>query len=185
VTYAMVDIYCASYPRPPAAVTLAIDDTVDIVHGHQRLALFNAHYDERCFQPIHVYDTATRHARDGRASRDAIVRDVMADMAARPDGSRLVLAHRRVDIQALNEAIRSDRKGRGELGIHHLDNLRRVKLPSTKAFSRGLKDSQHTATWRRSYRRSRGTGADTWRSTAGRRCLGDPGDVQRQPTRVG
>jgi DNA replication protein DnaC len=27
--------------------------------GHQQLALFNAHYDERCFQPIHVYDTAT------------------------------------------------------------------------------------------------------------------------------
>jgi hypothetical protein len=59
MTYAMVDIYCASYPRPPAAVTLDIDDTVDIVHGHQQLALFNAHYDERCFQSIHVYDTAT------------------------------------------------------------------------------------------------------------------------------
>jgi len=59
MTYAMVDIYCASYPRPPAAVTLDIDDTVDVVHGHQQLALFNAHYDERCFLPIHVYDTAT------------------------------------------------------------------------------------------------------------------------------
>jgi hypothetical protein len=59
MTYAMVDIYCASYAKPPAAVTLDIDDTVDIVHGHQQLALFNAHYDERCFQPIHVYDTAT------------------------------------------------------------------------------------------------------------------------------
>lgn len=59
MSYAMVDIYCASYARPPRAVTLDIDDTVDIVHGHQQLALFNAHYDERCFQPIHVYDTAT------------------------------------------------------------------------------------------------------------------------------
>jgi hypothetical protein len=59
LTYAMVDIYCASYRRPPAAVTLDVDDTVDIVHGHQQLALFNAHYDERCFQPIHVYDTTT------------------------------------------------------------------------------------------------------------------------------
>lgn len=59
LTYAMVDIYCASYRRPPAAVTLDVDDTVDVVHGHQQLALFNAHYDERCFQPIHVYDTAT------------------------------------------------------------------------------------------------------------------------------
>ena len=27
--------------------------------AHQQLSLFNAHYDERCFLPIHVYDTAT------------------------------------------------------------------------------------------------------------------------------
>jgi hypothetical protein len=55
----MVDLYCASYTTPPRAVTLDIDDTVDVVHGHQQLALFNAHYDERCFLPIHLYDTAT------------------------------------------------------------------------------------------------------------------------------
>jgi hypothetical protein len=29
----------------------------DVAHGHQQLSLFNAHYDERCFLPIHVYDT--------------------------------------------------------------------------------------------------------------------------------
>ena len=56
---AMVDLYCTSYPRPPAAVTLDIDDTLDVVHGRQQLSLFNAHHDERCFLPIHVYDTAT------------------------------------------------------------------------------------------------------------------------------
>jgi len=59
LTYAMIDTYCASYKQPPASVTLDIDDTVDVVHGHQQLSLFNAHYDERCFLPIHVYDTAT------------------------------------------------------------------------------------------------------------------------------
>ena len=59
LSYAMIDLYCASYARPPEAVTLDIDDTVDVVHGHQQLALFNAHYDERRFLPIHVYDTAT------------------------------------------------------------------------------------------------------------------------------
>jgi hypothetical protein len=59
MTHAMVDLYRASYPRPPAAVTLDIDDTLDVVHGHQQLSLFNAHYDERCFLPIHVYDIAT------------------------------------------------------------------------------------------------------------------------------
>jgi hypothetical protein len=59
MTYAMIDLYCASYARPPAAVTLDIDDTPDIVHGHQDLSLYNSHYGERCFLPIHVYDTAT------------------------------------------------------------------------------------------------------------------------------
>ena len=43
--------------EPPSRVTLDIDDTCDVVHGHQQLSLFNAHYDERCFLPIHVYDT--------------------------------------------------------------------------------------------------------------------------------
>ena len=59
LTYVLVDIWCGSYTKPPRSVVLDIDDTVDVVHGHQQLALFNAHYNERCFQPIHVYDTAT------------------------------------------------------------------------------------------------------------------------------
>ncbi|GAY20981.1 mobile element protein [Sphingobium fuliginis] len=56
---AMVDIYCASYPTAPATVTLDIDDTCDIVHGYQQLSFWNGHHGERCFLPIHVYDTAT------------------------------------------------------------------------------------------------------------------------------
>ena len=55
----MVGIYCASYPTPPAAVTLDIDDTCDVVHGYQQLSFWNGHHGERCFMPIHVYDTAT------------------------------------------------------------------------------------------------------------------------------
>ncbi len=57
LTYALVDTWMDSYPREPDAVTLDIDDTCDVVHGNQQLSLFNAHYDERCFLPIHVYDT--------------------------------------------------------------------------------------------------------------------------------
>ncbi len=56
-----------------------------------------------------------RFEETGEATRAAIVRDVAADMVARPDGSRLVLAHRNVDVQGLNEAIRAVRKERGEL----------------------------------------------------------------------
>jgi hypothetical protein len=59
LTGALVDTYCASHPAPPEAVTLDIDDTTDVVHGHQQMSLFNAHEDERCFKPIHVYDVAT------------------------------------------------------------------------------------------------------------------------------
>jgi hypothetical protein len=50
---ALVDGFCASYRRVPSSITLDIDDTCDTVHGHQQLSLFNAHYDERCFLPIH------------------------------------------------------------------------------------------------------------------------------------
>src|SRR5450432_2951934 len=61
LTHTMVDLWCNSYRRPPKAITLDIDDTADTVHGHQQLSLFNAHYDERCFLPIHVYDAQTGH----------------------------------------------------------------------------------------------------------------------------
>ena len=40
LTYAMVDLWCGSYWRPPKAITLDIDDTADTVHGHQQLSLF-------------------------------------------------------------------------------------------------------------------------------------------------
>jgi Ti-type conjugative transfer relaxase TraA len=58
---------------------------------------------------------AIRFEPDAELARAAIVRDVMADRDARPDGSRLVLAHRRVDVAALNDAIRDARQERGEL----------------------------------------------------------------------
>jgi len=59
---------------------------------------------------------AVRFEANVDSARKAIVRDVIADIDARPDGSRLVLAHRRVDVADLNEAIRAARKDRGELG---------------------------------------------------------------------
>src|SRR4029077_2679775 len=56
---AMGDQFCDSYRRAPSSITLDIDDTFDAVHGHQQLSLFNAHYDERCFLPIHIYEGTT------------------------------------------------------------------------------------------------------------------------------
>jgi hypothetical protein len=91
LTYAMVDLYCASYVRPPLAVTLDIDDTVDIVHGHQQLSLFNAHYDERCFLPIHIYDTATSRPvamllRPGKTPSGAEIRNHLRRLVRRIRG---------------------------------------------------------------------------------------------------
>jgi len=57
LTYALIDQWVASYRQEPDAVTLDIDDSVDVVHGCQQLSLFNADYDERCFLPIPIYDT--------------------------------------------------------------------------------------------------------------------------------
>jgi hypothetical protein len=51
-----IDLFCRSFARPPTRIVLDIDDTDDPVHGQQELALFNAHYDCTCFQPIHIFD---------------------------------------------------------------------------------------------------------------------------------
>src|SRR6204780_5491463 len=56
---AMVELFCDSFEQVPRRIVLDIDDTEDRVHGGQQLALFNAYYDSRCFQPIHIYEAVT------------------------------------------------------------------------------------------------------------------------------
>jgi len=56
---AMIDIFCDSFAQVPKHIVLDIDDTEDEAHGGQQLALFNAHYDSRCFLPIHIYEATT------------------------------------------------------------------------------------------------------------------------------
>ena len=56
---AMVELFCDSFEQVPRRILLDIDDTEDRVHGGQQLALFNAHYDSRCFLPIHIYEATT------------------------------------------------------------------------------------------------------------------------------
>ena len=55
----MVELFCDSFEQVPRRIVLDIDDTEDRVHGRQQLALFHAHYDSRCFLPIHIYEAAT------------------------------------------------------------------------------------------------------------------------------
>ena len=59
IAEAFVDVFIASYDKPPQAVILDIDDTDDEVHGNQQLSLFSSYYDERCFLPLHIYEGQT------------------------------------------------------------------------------------------------------------------------------
>ncbi len=56
---AMVELFCDSFEAVPRRILLDIDDTEDRVHGDQQLSLWNAHYDSRCFLPIHIYEATT------------------------------------------------------------------------------------------------------------------------------
>jgi hypothetical protein len=56
---AMVELFCDSFEEVPRRIVLDIDDTCDPAHGHQQLALFHAHHDERCFLPIHVCEATS------------------------------------------------------------------------------------------------------------------------------
>jgi hypothetical protein len=51
-----IDFFCRSYATPPTSIALDIDDTDDLVHGGQQLALFNTHAGGHCFQPIHIFE---------------------------------------------------------------------------------------------------------------------------------
>ena len=54
-------------------------------------------------------------AETGEAARGQIVRDYLADRDERPEGTRVAMAHRRADVRAINEGIRSALQERGEL----------------------------------------------------------------------
>jgi hypothetical protein len=56
MTRALVDLFLDSYDQAPKAILLDIDDTNDTTHGTQQLALFNAHYGDYGYQPLHIYE---------------------------------------------------------------------------------------------------------------------------------
>jgi hypothetical protein len=86
LTSFLVDAWMDSYPRELTCIRM--DDTFNVVHGHQQLSLFSAHHDERHFLPIQIYDTERSRPvvvilRSGRAPRCApILRRLMAHSRA-------------------------------------------------------------------------------------------------------
>lgn len=112
-------------PIGPGAAFRAVTERVGIAElgevrrqreGWQRDASldFGRHNTHRGLMAYHERE-GIQFSPDGESARAAIVRDVMADRDANPQDSRLVLAHRRIDVQELNEAIREARRERGEL----------------------------------------------------------------------
>lgn len=51
-----LDHFCDSYTEEPPVIVLDFDDTEDVVHGKQQLALFSGHHMETCYQPLHVFE---------------------------------------------------------------------------------------------------------------------------------
>ena len=84
---AMVDLYCQSYKEAPVAVIPDIDDTVDVVHGAQQLSFWNGFHRERCFLPIHIYDTSGRRVamilRTGKTPRGPEIAKLLARLLRR------------------------------------------------------------------------------------------------------
>lgn len=80
------------------------DASVDFARGRtgDGLAAYAA-------QDAVVFDATAEAAVAALAGR------VVADRALRPDGSRIALAHRRVDVAAINDAVRALRQAQGEL----------------------------------------------------------------------
>jgi Ti-type conjugative transfer relaxase TraA len=112
-------------PIGPGAAFRAVAERVGVVElGEVRRQRQDWQRDaSKDFARNRTHEGLTAYAERGQvrfeddiaAARSAIVRDVIADREARPDGSRLVLAHRRVDVQELNQSIRAARQERGEL----------------------------------------------------------------------
>jgi hypothetical protein len=100
---AMVDLFCDSFATVPRRIVLDIDDTEDRVHGAQQLSLFHAHYDGRCFLPMHIYEATTGKPvavilRPGKTPDGAevalVLRHVVHAIRARGQMENLIKAHK-------------------------------------------------------------------------------------------
>ncbi len=52
---AFVDIFLASYKKPPRQIVLDMDVTDDQVHGNQEGAFFNPYYKGVCYAPLYIF----------------------------------------------------------------------------------------------------------------------------------
>ena len=56
IVQAFVDNFIDFYDEEPRVIVLDFDDTDDIVHSDQQLALFNGYFNDYCYMPLHIYE---------------------------------------------------------------------------------------------------------------------------------
>ena len=56
IAQVFVDVFIASYNKPPDGIILDIDDTEDPTHGNQQLSFFNGYHKNYCYMPLHIYE---------------------------------------------------------------------------------------------------------------------------------
>lgn len=82
---ALADVFLSSYETPPQAIILDLDDTDDPTHGAQQQSLFNGHYGEYCFLPLHIYE--------GQSGK--LITTILRP-GRRPSGAEIVMIVKRV-----------------------------------------------------------------------------------------
>jgi hypothetical protein len=55
----LLEFYLSSKSCPPSRITLDIDATDDLVHGHQQLSFFHGYYENYIYHPLLIYDGDT------------------------------------------------------------------------------------------------------------------------------
>jgi hypothetical protein len=51
----LVEIFLESYSSPPRQITIDLDVTDDLVHGHQEEVFFNPYYRGYCYAPLYIF----------------------------------------------------------------------------------------------------------------------------------
>jgi hypothetical protein len=51
----LVEIFIASFSKPPKELILDFDTTDDIIHGHQEFRHYHGYYREYCYLPLYVF----------------------------------------------------------------------------------------------------------------------------------
>ena len=172
---AMVEVFCDSFEQVPRRIVLDIDDTEDRVHGGQQLALFNAYYDSRCFQPIHIYEATTGKPvaiilRPGKTPDGAevtlVLRHVIGHIRARwpavdimvpPAGGNLV---RRTIFAACRQLHMLEPHKRGQTDFTRRVDEQVAMVAVSRGRTRSYRAQQAASGWRRSYWRIIRTGPE-------------------------